>query len=261
MNSEERKKLWDEYHIHYPKITHIFQTYEKLLREVMSVAHLLLEFIVHEKQGNPVKIVDLGCGNGNLIKRLCDLSENYPDSPISIMGLDYTKRSLQRAKEQTGDKADFFEANLGVYHFGLDEKGYGKLKNCDLVTINNVFYSLTEVQKQNLLCEVKEILSPKGYFIVSEPQRALNFNEVVSYYLKHYGLLGIFRFIILSIPVLPSLRKVMSINYRYLVDMIDPEDNQQELFTNNGFTLRARFNDAYSGSNTIEVYQHLFVNR
>jgi demethylmenaquinone methyltransferase/2-methoxy-6-polyprenyl-1,4-benzoquinol methylase len=153
--------------------------------------------------GNPVRVLDLGCGTGDLSIAIDRLS----DREIEIDGLDYSLPMLERAKVKAkeagvADKITFSHGEVTKVPF---PDGY-----FDCVGISFAFRNLTY---QNPVCqahlaEVLRVLRPGGRYIIVESSQPRN------------GLIRMFFHLYLRIFVKPA-GIIISGNrgaYRYLAE-------------------------------------------
>jgi ubiquinone/menaquinone biosynthesis C-methylase UbiE len=100
------------------------------------------------------KVLDVGCGSGRSTAILCDLAEE-------VMGIDFSKRLLEQAKEKLQQKSNvkFYLEDAKSTHFKDEE--------FDTIAILwNTFGNL-HASRDKVLQEAKRILKPNGRIILS----------------------------------------------------------------------------------------------
>ncbi|MFC1963580.1 ubiquinone/menaquinone biosynthesis methyltransferase [Chloroflexota bacterium] len=120
-------------------------------------------------QGSPHRILDIGCGTGDLTINLARLA----DDSTSIIGLDYSATMLKLAEEKAirlgvGGKVDFINGDVTALPF---PDGY-----FDCVGISFAFRNLTY---KNLLCsphflEVRRVVRLGGRYVIVESSQPAN---------------------------------------------------------------------------------------
>ena len=100
---------------------------------------------------NPT-ILDMGCGDGVLNKRMDDFEFSY------FQGVDFSKVSIEKAEASNYPKAQFTCA---------DAIAYVPDRNYDIIVFNEVFYYIPNSEKDRVLDLMLEHLNPGGLMIVS----------------------------------------------------------------------------------------------
>ena len=122
-------------------------------------------FIPHIKDGD--KILDLGCGNGRLIKALQESKKDF-----DYLGVDFSDGLIDRAREQFPDKK--FELN-DISKVDFEANSF------DTVFVIATFHHLpSKKERQELLNKINIWLKPGGYLIMT------NWNLWQRKYMKHY---------------------------------------------------------------------------
>ena len=102
-------------------------------------------------QNNCRKVLDLGCGTGNDVRRLANLDHQ-------VTGLDFSKIALDIARSKRNPRAGFVRADMGT--------GLPFLKGCfDAVFSNVALHMFDDMITRAVIQEVKRILRPSGIFI------------------------------------------------------------------------------------------------
>ena len=97
-------------------------------------------------------ILDIGSGHGVLTERFG--SENYS----YFLGLDFSKVSIEKAKEKNYAKAEFITA---------DAISFQPQRNFDIIIFNEAFYYIHDTEKQNVLNRMLAALTENGVLITS----------------------------------------------------------------------------------------------
>ncbi len=101
-----------------------------------------------------VQILELGCGTGELTKKLC---ERYPNARITA--LDYSPRMLAVCREKLkrfGNRVQLIEGDFAVSTFPRD---------CDVVISTLAIHHLTDPQKLELFKKIYTVLKRDGWFV------------------------------------------------------------------------------------------------
>ncbi|MDE2890394.1 MAG: class I SAM-dependent methyltransferase [Gemmatimonadota bacterium] len=97
------------------------------------------------------KVLDLGCGSGNDVRRLAELG-------FQVTGLDFSKIALDIARSKRNPRAGYVRADMG--------RGLPFLKRCfDAVFSNVALHMFDDMITRAVIQEVKRILRPSGIFI------------------------------------------------------------------------------------------------
>ena len=100
------------------------------------------------------KIVEVGCGNGLLLK-------NFPREKFEFMGIDFSKGNIEHAKKKNPDLS-FFQADL------TKESSWTEYKNkFDTVLCSEV---IEHIQDDNLALHIlNSLLKPNGTLVITVP--------------------------------------------------------------------------------------------
>lgn len=141
--------IWSFYAPSYDSLLKL-KPYQELLKEIVARIDL--------KSGQ--KILDLGCGTGNLFYFLRSEAGFLPN--VRMLGLDINRSMLKRAKTKfkKEEPLDFIRGNIEILPF--------KSNKFDAVIINNVLYVLAD--KAGLLKEINRLLKINGKIIISLPK-------------------------------------------------------------------------------------------
>lgn len=145
--------LWNLYAFCYDSIMSL-KPYQDLMTNIVFKAEV--------KNGH--KILDIGCGTGNLcffLKKKLGSLDN-----VKVMGVDLSSEMLKRARRKfRGEKnASFLRADV----FNLPFCG----EKFDRIVINNVLYLFSD--KAEILKKAAEFLKPGGKIIASTPKPGHN---------------------------------------------------------------------------------------
>lgn len=120
----------------------LFEDYDMVLKEVHKVIDTT----------NPKKILDLGCGTGNLTGPYLDKCD--------VHGIDQSLEMLLQCKK----KYPKMTVKLGNF---LD-KTYVKGKKFDCIATTYAFHHLTQTEKEQTLDHMLESLEPKGKIVIGD---------------------------------------------------------------------------------------------
>ncbi len=98
------------------------------------------------------KILDVGCGNGNLFRLLSD-------GQYELFGIDFSENMITEAKKNCGDKASFSVADAEKIPFGDNI--------FDMVVCNASFHHY--VHPSIVLAEMKRVLKAGGRLLIGDP--------------------------------------------------------------------------------------------
>jgi len=135
-------------------------TYDALNHSIPYDQHMRM--LVDRLELRPgLRIVDLGCGTGNLETRLGSLAS--ADVEVEVVGLDFSAKMLERARRKTASwpGITYQQADLSA-GIPLDDA------SVDVVVSNNFIYSVSD--KESLLAEIHRILRPGGRVVISDPR-------------------------------------------------------------------------------------------
>lgn len=121
-----------------------------------------------------MKILDIGCGNGRMLRRLCDMGAR----PENCVGVDISEKAIEYARENSPRDiyfyhADFINANFMPEHF-------------DLVICFGVVIHIMENSYVKLMADkIKQMLKPNGLLMVSYSTE-INWNEEMAKITRNY---------------------------------------------------------------------------
>lgn len=98
------------------------------------------------------KILDVGCGNGNLFTFL-------PDERYELAGVDFSQNMIIEAKKKCGDKASFFVGDAEKLPFDDD--------SFDIVVCNASFHHY--IRPNTVLEEMHRVLKDGGKVLIGDP--------------------------------------------------------------------------------------------
>lgn len=224
--------FWNIYAKTYDKATNNFSAY----RELMSIVVEKLSIKDNDK------ILDLGCGTGNLEHLIKKNDNNF-----SLLGLDVSEAMLAFAKNKVNDSRILFKMhNLNL---DLDVKD----NTIDKVVMIHSLYTISDLNK--MLIEIKRVLKPNGEFIVVNPLKNANMKIMMKY---EEAKIGKFRLYLKIIRLLPAMifNKIISgrakkNQYHFLT-----KEEYSDLFSRNGYNLVESFG-VYAGQS---LFMHFTVN-
>jgi len=117
------------------------------------VAPMYGEIINRVISANPKKILDVGCGTGNVLIKLSSNEE------LSLYGLDISENMIGIAKKNLGNKA---ELKVGDSEYMPWEDNF-----FDVIVCNASFHHYPNPEK--VLLEMRRVLKSKGTLIIGDP--------------------------------------------------------------------------------------------
>ncbi|WP_407413818.1 class I SAM-dependent methyltransferase [Methanobrevibacter sp.] len=142
MNTKERTKQ------HFNKTATDYNNSEDG-KFVESMYEELVNEIQKSKSG---KILDVGCGNGNLFTLLSD--EKY-----ELYGIDFSENMITEAKDKCGEKASFFVADAEKLPFNDN--------TFDIIVCNASFHHY--IHPDIVLTEMQRVLKDNGKLLIGDP--------------------------------------------------------------------------------------------
>ncbi len=144
------KELWTQPHLASQMLSfHLSQETDLASRKNEDIASVV-DWLNNKISISGKSLCDLGCGPGLY-------TEKFSNSGANVTGIDFSKVSLDYARENTDQSIAYIEAD-----YLSDELPTG----FDIVTlIYTDFCVLSPCQRKLLLSKVKQMLNPEGFFI------------------------------------------------------------------------------------------------
>lgn len=128
----------------------------------------MYEVIVNEIQKlEGGKILDVGCGNGNLFTLL-------PDGKYELFGVDFSENMIAEAKRKCGDKAAFEVGDAENLPFGDD--------TFDVIVCNASFHHY--IHPDTVLKEMHRVLRDGGRVLIGDPYMKGIVRSVVNVFIR-----------------------------------------------------------------------------
>lgn len=133
-----------------------------LVARFSRIAELILKNFISEivRKKNPMRVLDVGCGSGVLLKGV------YQANPDATgFGLDIDEAVVRQARENLSawGLADRFRVHLGDIR-RLPEEISGPF---DLIALNNILYYFSKEDRPELVKSLHSMLSPTGVLAVA----------------------------------------------------------------------------------------------
>jgi len=116
---------------------------------------------------NPSAILDVGCGNGNLLALL-------NDGVRSLAGADLSPEMIKQARAKLGDRVDLKIADSEALPW---ESGA-----FDALSCTDSFHHYPNPQK--VLEEMRRVLKPAGHLVIADPWAPQPFRWIVNFFFK-----------------------------------------------------------------------------
>ncbi len=154
----------------------------------------LLETICEEldvKEGE--KILEAGCGSGNLVRELVKRG-------AQVTGFDYCKEALEVCKKKNPEAKIVF-GNL-IKPLPFPDNYFDK------IACNNTLYTIPKEKHRSVLIELKRVLRPGGRIVISNPKKEWKPFEIYTYGIKqNFQQQGILRTIIkVAKMIIPTIK-------------------------------------------------------
>lgn len=132
------------------------------------VAPMYGEIIGRILNERPKKILDVGCGTGNVLKRLKTYEE------LSLYGLDISENMIKTAGESLGKRAELKIGDSECIPWGSDF--------FDVVVCNASFHHYPNPEK--VLLEMKRVLKNNGTLIIGDPTGPIIIRQMLNIFCK-----------------------------------------------------------------------------
>lgn len=132
------------------------------------VAPMYDEIVNRIMEANPKKILDVGCGTGNVLMKLTTKKD------LSLYGIDISEKMIETAKKNLQDKAEF--------KVGDSEDMPWEDNSFDVVVCNASFHHYPNPEK--VLLEMKRVLSDNGTLIIGDPTGPVIIRQVLNLFCK-----------------------------------------------------------------------------
>jgi len=162
----------------------------------------MLDEIIKEVQisGN-LKILDAGCGTGNLLKKMSQVSFNS-----KFVGVDSSEQMLSRAK-----KKFLSNPSVTLHHTDLDKGLEFMDGSFDRIVSVNTLYALDNPKE--IISEFNRLLKPLGKLVFTNPHNKAKFSAIIG---RQFQELGLFNFIIKFLLNLPALFIIIFVNIVFI---------------------------------------------
>lgn len=132
------------------------------------VAPMYDEIVNRIIKANPKRILDVGCGTGNVLIRLA-ANKNF-----NLYGLDISEKMIETAKKNLGDTAEF---KVGDSEYIPWEDNF-----FDVIVCNASFHHYPNPEK--VLFEMRRVLSNDGTLIIGDPTAPALCKPIINMLLK-----------------------------------------------------------------------------
>ena len=135
-------------------------TYENLMERLVpqyKKQHEIIDELLPENSDKPLRVLDLGCGNGALSELVLKKLPN-----AYVVGFDLTPKMLEAYEENLSAYKGRFELLLGDYRFDSLGSSY------DIVMAGLTLQHLTWGERQDFYTLIYSILNPNGLFILND---------------------------------------------------------------------------------------------
>ena len=119
--------------------------------------HAIIHDLLPDDDGKPMRVLDLGCGNGALSELVLKKLPN-----AYVVGFDLTPKMLEAYEENLSEYRGRYELMLGDYRFDSIGSSY------DIILAGLTLQHLTWGERKNFYSHIYAILNPKGSFILND---------------------------------------------------------------------------------------------
>lgn len=166
-----------------PFYDHVWDVWGELDRDSPAAFHRrrLILTLVREHARSASQVLELGCGQGTLLKKL------ELELPAAVVqGADVSPRSLEKSRE-LGCRAELFELDLAALDF--EARHAARLGHFDLVICSEVLEHLAD--DKLALERIRSLLAPGGHLIVTVPSgQRTRFDRALGH-VRHYTRSGL----------------------------------------------------------------------
>lgn len=132
------------------------------------VAPMYGEIINRVMNANAKKILDVGCGTGNVLMKL------NINKDLNLYGLDISEKMIETAKKNLGNKV---ELKIGDSEYMPWEDDF-----FDVIVCNASFHHYPNPEK--VLLEMKRVLKSKGTLIIGDPTAPVIGRQILNLFCK-----------------------------------------------------------------------------
>lgn len=168
-------------------------------------------------KGKPKRVLDLGCGTGNVT---IELTKKYPTS--TIVGVDSGHTMLDQARKKLAGNSKVELIELSVEDFMASYDG----KKFDLVIMSNVLYALDD--RQAVFAGLKKVLKSGSKIILTNSDKAGN-NTIIKEHLANSSILKLLHPKLVVVFIIDSLISQMANQGTF--QFITQDKLEQELLT------------------------------
>jgi len=162
----------------------------------------MLDEIIQEMDiRGSLKMLDAGCGTGNLVKKISNISFNS-----KMVGIDSSDEMLGRAKKKCLNNH-----NVNFQLADLNRKLDFSDQSFDRIVSVNTLYALDNPQE--IISEFNRLLKPQGKLIFTNPHNKAKFSAIMK---KQFQELGLVNFVVKFLLNLPALFIIIFVNIVFL---------------------------------------------
>lgn len=209
------------------------QVYDSLLR-FYPYREIITQISNKIEPAKGQRIVDLGCGTGNVISKACSLG--VIDKDTYVKAVDSSEAMLAvAARKSYCATVEFEKADLSVFVSRERTNSY------DIIVLSNSLY--TQANQEVFLGNCSRILSRGGTIIITNPDRKGS-TEIIKHHIKNDKWYKLADPRLIAVGVIDNfISQVSDTNEFYFAD----EDSLRSLLEKSGFSIEGNVERTYGG--------------
>ena len=161
MNKQAIWNFWAEYYERlWVQKYSLAPTREKIVRQLNKL------FIA----GRPYRIMDVGCGTGQLLR---EIASEFAEYDLELIGIDFSKKMVNKATNMGG--------NIRYQHLNVsDINSFGEGFDIIICTHSFPYYE----RQDDTIRQFKDILKPGGHLLLAQASQNTLYDHVAMFFVK-----------------------------------------------------------------------------